>query len=115
MDRLSLHSSSHKYSQAAAEALSHGLNFKIFLGEHAPTPPYKTVHAIYTWPRSRAFERRTASEECAKAGNEGSVRMDKCVLRASHQNPPYMYAPPSSISGYAPALLHSSMALHRSA
>ena len=42
---------SHKYSLMASEALSHGLNIKIFMGEHAPRPSYKTVHALYTWSR----------------------------------------------------------------
>ena len=36
-----------------------------------PDPPYNTVHTRHTWPRSRAFERRTASDERAKAGERG--------------------------------------------
>ena len=102
MNRLSLHSSSHKYSPTVSGALSHGLNFKIFLGEHAPRPPYKTVHAIYTWPRSRTFERRTVSDECAKAGGRG-LRMHGQLrsLCAAPISTLYVF-PPSSISGSAP-------------
>ena len=84
MNRLSLHSSSHEYPPTASEALSHGLNFKLFLGEHAPRPPYNTVHALYVLQATNA----------RRPENEASARTDNCVLRAPHQSPLYMYAPP---------------------
>ena len=92
MNRLSLHSISHKYSPTASEALSHGLYFKIFLGEHAPRPPYNTVHALYTWTRSRGLLSDVLQATNArKPGNVASARTDNCVLRAPHQTPLYMY------------------------
>ena len=52
-----------------------GLNFKVFLGEHAPTLPYNTVYYM---------------------------RTDNCVLQELHQLPSLYVCPlpsPSSISG----------------
>ena len=84
MNHLSLHDS------VASKALSHSLlNFKIFLGEHAPQPPDKTVHAL------DMLERRMASDEREGLhGNEASARTENCVLRAPHQSLLYRYAPP---------------------
>ena len=104
MNRLSLHSSSHKYSPTASEALSHGLNFKIFLREHAPTPPYNTVRALYTWPRSRVLSDVLQATNARRPGNEASARTDNCVLRVPYQSPLCMYAPPPHLQSLDPPL-----------
>ena len=105
MNRLSLHSSSHKYSLTASEALSHGLNFKIFLGEHAPRPPTTLcmlyIRGLILGLLSDVLQATTAR----RPGNEASARMDNCVLRAPHQSPLYMYPPPL-LQSLDPPLIH---------
>ena len=94
-DRLSLHSSSHKYSPTASEALSRGQNSKFSWRSTPPDPPTRLCMLYIRGLVLGLFERHTASDECAKAGelNEACARMDNCVQRAPHQSPLNMYVP----------------------
>ena len=94
MNRLSLHSSSHKYSPTASDCTFTRSKFQNFPGGACPqTPLQHCACSIYVLQATNA----------RRPENEASARTDNCVLRAPHQSPLYMYAPPpSSISGSAP-------------
>ena len=83
---------------------SHGLNFKIFLGEHAPRLPYKTVHAysIYVASVLELYSDVLQATNSRRPGNETNARTDICVLRAPHQSPLYM---PPLLQSLDPPLL----------
>ena len=54
------------WSPTASEALSYGLNLKIFLGGHAPRPSWNAVHYMFTKKKFRALCEPHARTKCAR-------------------------------------------------